>query len=236
MKRCLARSVFSIALIALATLASACATKNWVREQLGTSEGRLTQKVDTQEAKLRETSDRTAANTQALEATDRRIQGLDSRLGEVSGVATGAKKDAETVANAQRDAEAAFNQRFANRNRYAVVDTKTVYFDFAKADIRDQEMSELEDVAKALKDDPNAAVELQGFADARGSDHYNYQLTRERVEAVTRYLVQRHGIDLRRVYAVGMGKDPVAAGEKRPNKETLAKSRRVELRVMAPQS
>lgn len=236
MKHCLARSILCIGLIGLATLASACATKKWVQEQLGSSETRLSQKVDTQEAKLKETADRTASNTQALEATDRRVQNLDSRMGEVSGVATGAKKDAETVANAQRDAEAAFNQRFANRNRYAVVDTKTVYFDFAKADIRDQEMSELEDVAKALKDDPNAAVELQGFADARGSDRYNYQLTRERVESVTRYLVQRHGIDLRRVYAVGMGKDPVAAGERKPNKETLAKSRRVELRVMAPQS
>jgi OOP family OmpA-OmpF porin len=90
-------------------------------------------------------------------------------------------------------------------------------------------------VARALKADPNAVLELQGFADQRGTDRYNYQLTRDRVDAVVRYLVQRHGIDLRRIHAVGMGKATLAAGEKR-SKETFAKSRRVEMRLLAPQS
>jgi outer membrane protein OmpA-like peptidoglycan-associated protein len=221
--------------IALAGLASACATKGFVREQVGSTETKLTQKADTQEAKLRETADRTAANTQALDATGQRLQGLDTRLGEVAGIATDAKKDAATVAAAQREAETAFNQRFANRNRYAVVDTKIVYFDFAKADIRDEGMNELEDVASALKADPNAALEVQGFADARGTDRYNYRLTQDRVDAVVRYLVQRHGIDLRRVHALGMGKAALMSGEK-PSREVFAKSRRVELRIVAPQS
>jgi outer membrane protein OmpA-like peptidoglycan-associated protein len=219
----------------VAVLASACATKGFVREQVGTTETRITQRVDTQETMLKETSDKTVANAQAIDATGQRLQGLDGRVTEVGTLASDAKKDAAAVAAAQRDSEAAFTQRFSNRNKYAMVETKLVYFDFNKANLRDEGMGDLEEIARALKADPNAVVELQGFADPRGTDRYNYQLTRDRVDAVTRYLVQRHGIDLRRIHAVGMGKATLPAGQK-GTKETFAKSRRVELRLLAPQS
>ena len=216
-------------------LLSACATKNFVREQVGTTETRITQRVDSTETKLRETSDKTTSNTQALEAAGQRLQTLDGRVGEVGTLASDAKKDAAQVAAAQKEAETAFNQRFANRNKYAMVETKSVFFDFNKSQLKDEGFTELEDVAKALKSDPNAVLELQGFADPRGTDQYNYVLTRDRVDAVVRYLVQRHNIDLRRIAAVGMGKIALAAGEK-GDKDTYAKSRRVEIRLLAPQS
>lgn len=226
----------------LGVLFSACATKDFVREQVGTTETRMTQRVDTTETKLRETSDRTTSNTQALEAAGQRLRTLDGRLGEVGMVASDAKnlagdakKDAAQVAAAQKEAETAFNQRFANRNKYARVETKSVFFDFNKADLKDEGINELEDVAKALKNDPNAMLELQGFADPRGTDRVNYALTRDRVDAVVRYLVQRHNIDLRRISAVGMGKIALEAGEK-GDKDTYAKRRRVEIRLLAPQS
>jgi len=219
----------------LGVLFSACATKGFVREQVGTTETRITQRVDSTETKLKDTSDRTTSNTQALEAAGQRLQTLDGRLGEVGTLASDAKKDAAQVAAAQKESEAAFNQRFANRKKYAMVETKSVFFDFNKADLKDEGFTDLEDVAKALKADPNAVLELQGFADPRGTERYNYVLTRDRVDAVVRYLVQRHNIDLRRISAVGMGKIALAAGEK-GDKDTYAKSRRVEIRLLAPQS
>ena len=209
-------------------LLSACATKKYVREQVGSTETKLSQtetklsqRVDTQETQLRDTSSRTAA--------------LDARVGEAAGMAADAKRDAAAAATAQREAESSFNQRFANRNKFSVIDTKVVYCDFNKTDLRDETINELAEIAKALKADPNAVLELQGFADPRGSDQYNYQLTRERVDAVVRYLVDNQGIDLRRLYGVGMGKVAPAPGEKQ-TKDTLAKSRKVELRLVAPQS
>jgi len=219
----------------LGVLFSACATKGFVREQVGGTETRITQRVDSTETKLKDTSDRTTSNTQALEAAGQRLQTLDGRLGEVGTLASDAKKDAAQVAAAQKESEAAFNQRFANRNKYAMVETKSVFFDFNKADLKDEGFTDLEDVAKALKADPNAVLELQSFADPRGTERYNYVLTRDRVDAVVRYLVQRHNIDLRRISAVGMGKIALAAGEK-GDKDTYAKSRRVEIRLLAPQS
>jgi outer membrane protein OmpA-like peptidoglycan-associated protein len=221
--------------LGVAVLLSACATKGYVREQVGTSEGKIGQRVDSTDAKLRETSDRTASNTQALESTGQRLTGLDAKVSEVNTLATDAKKDAAAVAQAQKDSESVFNQRFANRNKYAPVQTKSIYFDFNKADLKDEGVNELRDVANALKSDPNAVLELQGFADARGTDKYNYQLTRERVDSVVRYLVMREGIDLRRIAAVGMGKAALGDGEK-ANKDTYAKSRRVEMRLLSPQS
>jgi outer membrane protein OmpA-like peptidoglycan-associated protein len=219
----------------MGVLLSACATKGFVREHVGTTETRITQRVDTTESKLRETTDRTTSNTQAIEAAGQRMTGLDGRISEVNTLATDAKKDAAQVAAAQRDSEAAFNQRFKDRNKYAMVETKMVFFDFNKADLKDEGINELEEVAKALKADPNGVVELQGFADPRGPDKYNYQLTRDRVDAVVRYLVQRHNIDLRRIHAVGMGKLQLASGEK-GTKDTFAKNRRVEIRLLSPQS
>jgi|SRR5678815_357362 outer membrane protein OmpA-like peptidoglycan-associated protein len=222
----------------IALLASACATKEYVRTQVGTSETKLSQRVDGQEARLKETTDRTAANAQAIDTSQKQLQGLEGKVGEVGAVAADAKKQASSASEAVRDTDAkldALSARVANRNKYAMVETKTVYFDFNKADLKDEGINELEDVAKALQADVNAVVELQGFADARGADRYNYQLTRERVDAVARYLVMRGGIDIRRIHSVGMGKVVLAAGEKASN-DTYAKARRVDIRLLSPQS
>lgn len=226
----------------IALLASACATKDFVRTTVGTSETRLSQRVDGQETRLKETSDQTAANSQAIEANKQQvqgqIQGLDGKVGEVRTLATDAQKKAESASEAVRDADTrlqALTSRVGNRNKFAMVETRTVYFDFDKANLKDEGVNELEDIARALKNDINSIVELQGFADARGTDRYNYNLTRERVDAVARYLVTRGGIDVRRIHSVGMGKVALAAGE-RGNNETYAKARRVDIRLLSPQS
>lgn len=229
----------------IALLGSACATKEYVRKTVGTSETKISQRVDGQETRLdgqetrlKETTDRSMANTQAIDSNQKQIQGLDGKVGEVGTLAADAKKQADSASEAVRDADSrlqALNTRVANRNKFAMVETKTVYFDFNKADLKDEGVNELEDIAKALKSDLNAVVELQGFADARGTDRYNYQLTRERVDAVARYLVNRGGIDIRRIHSVGMGKVVLAAGE-RGNNEVYAKARRVDIRLLSPQS
>jgi outer membrane protein OmpA-like peptidoglycan-associated protein len=231
-------AVFIIVCGASAALVSGCATKKFVREQVGETETRIVHRVDTQETELRQTTERTGANAQALEqanqrlqGVDSRVQGVDSRVTDVSALATQAQRDANAAGEAARETD----RRFLNRNKLMTLETKSVYFDFGKADVRDEGMTELDDVAKALKTDPNAVLELQGFADSRGSDSYNYRLTRDRVDAVTRYLVQRHGIELRRIYAVGMGKAPQENGGK-ADRDTLSKSRRVDIVLLAPQN
>ena len=216
----------------IATLVGACATKNFVREEVDATERRLAEQMTTtenfQESKLRDTAARVGETRKAVDAADQRLNGLDLRVGEAGARA----HSADTRA---RDVEARLSQRVASRNRYRLVETKSVYFDSGQIEVRSQDADELQAVAKALTADPNAVVELQGFADVRGSDRYNRELARERVEAVMRYLVQHHGIQLRQLRAIAMGKVALGAGEKaRP--EALARARRVDIRLLAPWS
>src|SRR5438128_4527868 len=219
----------------VAMLGSACATKSFVEKQVSATESKLTQQMTAtetnlteraalQETKLRETADRAGESRQAIDIADQRLNGLDLRVGEVGARASSA-----------RDAEARLSQRLASRNRHRLLDARFVYFDSGQTEIRSQDVDELEYVAKALTADPNAILELQGFADSRGSDRYNRELARERVEAVMRHLVQRHGIELRQLRAISMGKVALGAGEK-ASPEALARARRVDIRLFAPWS
>jgi len=224
--------VSSILCGGVAVLGAACATKTFVRQEVGATERKLTEQMTatetSQEAKLRETTDRVGETRQAVDVAEQRLNGLDLKMGEARARASSAETQA-------RDAEARLSQRLASRNRYRLMDTKPVYFNSDRTEIRSQDVDVLESVAKALTADPNAVLELQGFADARGSDRYNLELARERVEVVMRYLVEHHGIELRQVRAITMGKVALPAGEK-PSPEALASARRVDLRLLAPWS
>src|SRR2546426_11491514 len=135
-----------------AVLGSACATKSFVQEQVSATESKLAERAALQETKLRETADRTGESRQAIDVADQRLNGLDLRVGEVG-----------TRVSSARDAEARLSQRLASRNRHRLLDTKFVYFESGQTEIRSQDFNELEDVAKALRADPNAILELQGF-------------------------------------------------------------------------
>jgi outer membrane protein OmpA-like peptidoglycan-associated protein len=205
-------------------LGSGCATKSFVQTQLSATETKLTQQADTQETKLRE------QETKLRETADR-AEASRQAINEVVALAS----DAKTQAVSAHDAQARLSQRLADRNKFRLLETRSIYFDSGKTEIRNQDMNEIEDVANALRADANAVLELQGFADPRGNDRHNNELARERVEAVTRYLVQRHGIELRQLRAVAMGKVALVAGEK-PSTEAFAKARRVDIRLLAPWS
>jgi len=233
------RAIFLILCGGGILLGSACATKTFVQEQVSATETKLTQdltqRTAEQDTKLRDTSDRVGETRQAVEVADQRLNGLDLRVGEVSSRTSSAETRADQATAAARDAEARLSQRLAGRNRYRLLETRAVYFESGRTELRSQDTGELDEAAKALVADPNAILELQGFADSRGSDRYNLELARDRVEAVIRYLVQRHGTELRQVRYITMGKVEPVAGEK-PTAETLAKARRVDLRLLAPWS
>ncbi len=143
-------------------LGSGCATKSFVQTQLGATETKLTQRADTQETKLRETVDRAEASRQAID--------------EVGTLAN----DAKTRAATALDADARLSQRLADRNKFRLLETRSIYFDSDKTEIRNQDMNELEDVAKGLKADGNAVLELQGFADRAASRHRTTAAARRR--------------------------------------------------------
>ncbi len=62
-------------------------------------------------------------------------------------------------------------------------------FDLNKADIRPSDASKVSQLAAYLKQNPSFHVELEGFADPRGSQPYNVKLSTQRVNAVRDALI-----------------------------------------------
>ncbi|MCX7937507.1 MAG: OmpA family protein [Chlorobi bacterium] len=105
-----------------------------------------------------------------------------------------------------------------------------VFFDFDKADLREESLPELDLAAEFLKEHPTVRVRIEGHTDDVGTDEYNLQLSKRRAEAVKKYLVSK-GIDEKRILTVGYGKSQPKVKDTTP--EARALNRRVEMKVVA---
>jgi peptidoglycan-associated lipoprotein len=112
-----------------------------------------------------------------------------------------------------------------------VLSDDSVKFAPGKAVLTPEAKARLDAFATKLKEDnKNVYVEIQGHADAAESRSGNYQLGRERAEAVRRYL-NLQGVALNRIGTISYGADaPVAAGR---DQASRAANRRVVLIVLS---
>jgi peptidoglycan-associated lipoprotein len=85
-------------------------------------------------------------------------------------------------------------------------DVKDAYFDFNKADIRDDARTALGQTADFLRAHPEVKVTIEGHCDDRGSTEYNLVLGDRRAAAVKAYLVSL-GISADRMNTVSYGKE-----------------------------
>ena len=98
-----------------------------------------------------------------------------------------------------------------------------VYFDFDKAEIRNDGTPTLNDQAAWLKKYPNITIVVEGHADERGTREYNLALGARRANAVKEYLVSR-GVSANRIETVSYGKErPAVLGS---NDAAWAQNRR----------
>jgi outer membrane protein OmpA-like peptidoglycan-associated protein len=223
--------------IGVAMVGAGCATKGYVQEQLTPTNARLgqvTERVEQQDRRLGETAQGLDGARQALDGQGQRLTALDGRVGEVDATARDARRAADDAMAGAKDVEARLGQRLANRNKFTTLDSRSIPFDFGKSDLGDDAQTALIEVARALQADPNAVAELAGHTDAVGNDRANLRLSRERVEAVARFLVFKYGVEPRRIFTVGLGKlQPVSDNTTRDGR---AKNRRVEIKILAPQA
>lgn len=102
-----------------------------------------------------------------------------------------------------------------------------IHFDFASAAIRPQSRQVLQEIAAALRSQPQWSLRIEGHTDRVGADDYNAELSRARAAAIRQSLIDEHEIAASRLATVGFG-------ESRPkvSNDTLegrARNRRVEL-------
>lgn len=103
-----------------------------------------------------------------------------------------------------------------------------VFFDYNRDELRDESKPELNRAMDFLRSHPELHAEIAGHTDSVGSPAYNHGLSRNRAEAVRRFLVAQ-GIDATRLTAGGYGEEqPV---DDNGTDEGRARNRRVEMRV-----
>jgi outer membrane protein OmpA-like peptidoglycan-associated protein len=81
-----------------------------------------------------------------------------------------------------------------------------------------------------MKDNPKMVIQLEGHTDYRGGAKENLELSKERVEAVKSYLVQK-GINKARIKTKAFGGTMPLSRDDTPEAHRL--NRRVELRILS---
>ena len=209
---------------------SACATKGYVRNQVG----QVSSKVDTLSQALEQTQERTRANEARIGEVDTKAGGAQSaadRAGTAAGAAdTKAIAANEAARSAMTKTEAV--EKSVNRIMLEVVLSEDQgNFAFGKVDLPDSSKARIDQVVQQLKADPKGAYfEIEGHTDNVGDATYNEKLGMERAEAVKRYLYEQHQIPLHRMNVISYGEDkPAAENNTRDNR---AQNRRVVIRVL----
>jgi OOP family OmpA-OmpF porin len=104
---------------------------------------------------------------------------------------------------------------------------KDIQFESNKASLKSSSFATLNNIAEALKAQPDMKVEIQGHTDSMGKHDYNVGLSQRRAETVKAYLVNK-GVDSERMVPRGYGPDrPIASNG---TNQGRAANRRVEFK------
>lgn len=115
-------------------------------------------------------------------------------------------------------------QRGAERERARFV-LDGIEFDSGRATIRPDSNPRLDRIVEYMTHKPNVRLRIAGYTDNVGNARANKTLSERRAQAVRAYLLS-HGIEGRRVEAVGFGdEDPVASND---TEEGRQQNRRIE--------
>lgn len=213
-----------IPVLVLGVGATGCATKGFVRGEVG----QVNEKVESVSTQLEETQEATRRN--------------EARIAEVDEKAAAANQSADA---AQTAADAARTEAVEAGERAAAVEASTrrlVYevvlsedqgnFKFGGTELPTEAKERIDQMITDLKADPKGVfIEIEGHTDAVGPQTFNEQLGLERAETVKRYLYEAHQVPLHKINVISYGEDkPVAPNDTRQGR---AQNRRVVIKVLA---
>ena len=225
------RAAVLATIVALGVGSSACATKKFVRTQVGD----VNSKVETLSKSVEETQERTKVNEQKITQVDAKAE----QVGLWAKDAQSAANTAQTSANAAgakadaANAKAAAIDALSKRLLYEVVLSENQgSFKFGSVDLPQEAKRRIDQLIEQLKADPRGAyIEIEGHTDSVGGKVVNARIGLERAEAVKRYLYEVHEVPLHKINVISYGEEkPVA-----PNKTGAgrAQNRRVVIKVLA---
>jgi peptidoglycan-associated lipoprotein len=221
-----------LAVLALTVaVAPACATKKFVRGEVGN----VNTKVDTLTGTVEETQERTRRNEERIGAVDEKAEAAGKSASSARAAADAAAASAKevdgkvvTVNNRVTAVEAA-----SRRLIYEVTLSEDQgNFAFNKATLPDEAKARLDKMVSDLKADPKGIfIEIEGHTDNRGTPEINEKIGMERAEAVKRYLYEQHQVPLHKINVISYGEEkPVAPNNTRDGR---AQNRRVVVKVLS---
>ena len=223
------KSLFAASMIALTVaVAPACATKKFVRTEVGS----VNTKVDTLTGTVEETQERTRQNAERIGVVDQKAEAAAKS-------ATDARSAADAAAAAAKDVDTRLNGRV---DEVVTASRRLIYevtlsedqgnFRFGRTELPDEAKARLDQLVNQLKTDPKGIfIEIEGHTDNVGSQTLNEELGLERAESVKRYLYEQHQVPLHKINVISYGEDkPVAPNRTR---EGRAQNRRVVVRVLS---
>lgn len=155
--------------------------------------------------------------------------------GAIIGAAVGGAAGAY-IASRMEDTAETLDERLPNATVERVGEGILVTFDggllfgFDSSELRPAARQNLQELARALSDMPDANVLVAGHTDSRGDDDYNYDLSLRRAQSATDYLASV-GLQRDHLRLAGLGEtEPIASNE---TDEGRQQNRRVELAIYA---
>jgi peptidoglycan-associated lipoprotein len=212
-------------------VAPACATKKFVRTEVG----QVNDKVTTMGKSLEETQER-------VRVAEGRITEVDTKAAQAGQAAQVADKNAAAAQQTGTQAMEVGKTAIARAEAVEASTRKLIFetvlsddkakFAYNRSVLSDEAKAEIDAMVSQLKSQKaNIYVEIEGHTDNSGDAAYNHQLGLARAEAVKRYLYEQHQVPLHKMNAISFGEEkPVMDNKTRANRE---QNRRVVIKVLA---
>jgi outer membrane protein OmpA-like peptidoglycan-associated protein len=230
------KSLIAASIIALTVaVAPACATKKFVRTEVGN----VNTKVDTLTGTVEETQERTRQNAERIGAVDAKAESAARSATDARTAADAASARAEAVRTEVKSEVSTVNSRVdevvasSRRLVYEVTLSEAQgNFRFGRTELPDEAKARLDQIVSQLKADPKGIyIEIEGHTDNVGTKEINERLGMERAETVKRYLYEQHQVPLHKMNVISYGEDkPVAPNN---NRQGRAQNRRVVVRILS---
>ncbi len=99
-----------------------------------------------------------------------------------------------------------YKTEIVKKDHVKIANINAIHFEFDKANIRRNDLPELDKIVKIMKDNTNIKIEAAAYTDSRGSHSYNKLLSQRRAKATVDYIISK-GIDASRITGKGYGEE-----------------------------
>jgi len=174
----------------------------------GVNKDYVAQQISDSEARtgsaVKAVSDKTDAN--ATEIT--KLRSLSAELSEKTDMAINEAKGFET---------------------YQIIWQGEINFDFDSYAITANAEQVLIEAGEKMEQNPSSVIEVAGYTDNTGSSKYNYLLGEKRADSAKRFLADRFGVSLYRMFVISYGEDKPLVMDN--EQQESSKNRRVALKI-----